>query len=80
MVAVRRSPSTLPLFLGDQRRPKPGHIVSQSVGPSCAHLTTALPTTITGAVEDPSALRGILSKIWDLNLTLVSVARFERDT
>ena len=32
-------------------------------------------TTLTGPVADQSALRGILSKIWDLNLTLISVTR-----
>jgi hypothetical protein len=30
-------------------------------------------TTLTGAVVDQVALRGILSKIWDLNLGLISV-------
>jgi hypothetical protein len=34
-------------------------------------------TTLTGAVADQARLRGILSKLWDLNLTLVSVARIE---
>ena len=32
-------------------------------------------TTLTGAVADQSALRGILTKLWDLNLRLISVAR-----
>ena len=36
-------------------------------------------TTLTGAVADQSALRGILSKIWDLNLPLISVNRIEID-
>lgn len=30
-------------------------------------------TTLIGPVNDQSALRGILNKLWDLNLTLVSV-------
>jgi hypothetical protein len=30
-------------------------------------------TTLTGAVPDQARLRGILSKLWDMNLTLVSV-------
>jgi len=30
-------------------------------------------TTLKGLVVDQAALRGILNKIWDLNLTLVSV-------
>ena len=34
-------------------------------------------TTLTGAVADQSALRGILTKIWDLNLTLISITRIE---
>jgi hypothetical protein len=34
-------------------------------------------TTLTGVVADQSALRGILSRIWDLNLTVISITRFE---
>jgi hypothetical protein len=34
-------------------------------------------TTLTGPVADQAALRGILSKIWDLNLTLITVTRIE---
>ncbi len=34
-------------------------------------------TTLTGAVADQAALRGILTKILDLNLTLISVNRIE---
>jgi hypothetical protein len=30
-------------------------------------------TTLTGSVADQAALRGILARIWDLNLTLISV-------
>ena len=30
-------------------------------------------TTLTGAVADQPALRGILTKLWDLNLDLISV-------
>ena len=30
---------------------------------------------LTGPLADQAALRGLLSKIWDLNLTLVSVVR-----
>jgi hypothetical protein len=33
-------------------------------------------TTLTGAL-DQAALRGVLSKVWDLNLALVSVVRLE---
>jgi hypothetical protein len=32
-------------------------------------------TTITGCVADQAALRGILNKLWDLNLTLISINR-----
>ncbi len=32
-------------------------------------------TTLTGPIADQSALRGILNKLWDLNLTVVSVMR-----
>jgi hypothetical protein len=34
-------------------------------------------TTLTGPVVDQAALRGILNKLWDLNLTLLSVKRLE---
>ena len=34
-------------------------------------------TTLTGAVVDQARLRGILSKAWDLNLTLISLSRIE---
>jgi len=34
-------------------------------------------TTLTGSVPDQAALRGVLSKLWDLNLTLLSVIRCE---
>jgi hypothetical protein len=36
-------------------------------------------TTLTGPVADQSALRGILGRIWDLNLTLISVTRVKVD-
>ena len=35
-------------------------------------------TTLTGPVADQSALRGIVSKIWDLNLVLMSLTRMEK--
>ncbi len=34
-------------------------------------------TTLTGAVVDQAALRGLLSKLWDLNLALISVNPIE---
>jgi hypothetical protein len=36
-------------------------------------------TTLTGAVADQAKLRGMLSKIWDLNLTVASVTRIESE-
>jgi hypothetical protein len=35
-------------------------------------------TTLTGPVADQAALRGILNKLWDLNLTLISVICLEK--
>lgn len=34
-------------------------------------------TTLTGMVPDQASLRGILNKIWDLNLSLISVNRLD---
>jgi len=34
-------------------------------------------TTLTGPVADQAALRGILTRLWDVNLALVSVRRLE---
>jgi hypothetical protein len=36
-------------------------------------------TTLVGPVADQAALRGLLCKLWDLNLTLISVRRVEAD-
>ena len=33
---------------------------------------------LTGPVMDQAALRGILHRVWDLNLTLISVVRTRR--
>lgn len=46
----------------------PGQAAIQASGDSSA-------TTITVPVADQAALRGILNRLWDLNLTLVSVTR-----
>jgi hypothetical protein len=35
-------------------------------------------TTILSEIPDQAALRGLLNKIWDLNLTLISVYRQEK--
>ena len=37
-------------------------------------------TILTGPVADQAALRGLLSKIWDLNLILISATRIEVDS
>jgi hypothetical protein len=37
-------------------------------------------TTLVGPVADQAALRGILCKLWDLNLTLISVRRTKADS
>lgn len=37
-------------------------------------------TTLVGPVADQSALRGMLCKLWDLNLTLISVRRVDAGT
>jgi hypothetical protein len=37
-------------------------------------------TTLTGPIVDQSALRGMLCKLWDLNLTLIAVRRIEPDS
>jgi hypothetical protein len=34
-------------------------------------------TVLTGTVADQAMLRGILARLWDSNLTLLSVARIE---
>jgi hypothetical protein len=36
-------------------------------------------TTLSGVVADQSKLRGILTKVWDLNLTLISVRQIESE-
>jgi len=36
-----------------------------------------LSTVLSGSVPDQAALRGILCKIWDLNLTILSVSRVD---
>ena len=36
-------------------------------------------TVLTGPVGDQAALRGILTRIWDLNLTVISVHQVKTD-
>jgi hypothetical protein len=45
---------------------------------TCEIGNDGLPVTaMTGAVADQAALRGILCKLWDLNLVLISVTPVE---
>jgi hypothetical protein len=37
-------------------------------------------TVLNGSVLDQAALRGLLTQIWDLNLTLISVTRVEMNS
>jgi hypothetical protein len=34
-------------------------------------------TTLTSPVVDQAALRGIMNRLWDLNVTLLSIRRFD---
>ena len=45
-----------------------------------AITTQGTMTTLRGTVVDQAALRGILTKIWDLNLTLIAVNVIENET
>ena len=36
-------------------------------------------TTLTGIVADQAALRGILAKLWDLNLDLISIRAISKE-
>jgi hypothetical protein len=36
-------------------------------------------TTLTGDIADQAALRGIMGRIWDLNLTVISVNLIEQE-
>ena len=47
-----------------------GFAISRGVGPDGTPVIT-----MAGRVADQAALRGALTKIWDLNLSLISVAR-----
>jgi hypothetical protein len=41
------------------------------------HSSKSSITTLIGPVADQPALRGLLCKLWDLNLTLIAVRRVE---
>lgn len=47
-----------------------GFTITPPDGPDAQTLTT-----LTGAIADQSALRGVLNRVWDLNLSVVSVIR-----
>jgi hypothetical protein len=51
---------------------------SPTVTLTCAGVQSTT-TTLVGPVADQAALRGVLCKLWDLNLTLISVRRIEAD-
>lgn len=36
-------------------------------------------TTLTGPVADQAALRGLLCRLWDLNLTVISITRIKQN-
>jgi hypothetical protein len=46
-----------------------------SVACEAADETAAPVTTLTGVVADQAALRGVLTRLWNLNLTLISLTR-----
>jgi len=46
----------------------------------CTSTDDSAITTLTSPVVDQPALRGILNKLWDLNLILISVTRIETET
>jgi hypothetical protein len=37
-------------------------------------------TVLTGPVSDPSELRGLLAKIWDLNMELISLKQIDQES
>ncbi len=37
-------------------------------------------TTLVGPLSDQAALRGVLCRLWDLNLTIISVRRVEANS
>ena len=46
---------------------------------TCERESSAPPiTTLTGPVADQSVLRGILNRIWDLNLALISMNQIQK--
>lgn len=46
-----------------------------SVACEATSETAAPVTTLTGVVADQAALRGVLTRLWNLNLSLISVTR-----
>jgi hypothetical protein len=37
-----------------------------------------LSTVLTGSLADQAALRGVLTRLWDLNLDIISVIRIDK--
>lgn len=52
-----------------------GFTITTTDGPDAHSLTT-----LTGPIADQSALRGMLNRVWDLNLIVVSVLRLWETT
>jgi len=52
-----------------------GVTISHDQAGKQAHITT-----LTGPVVDQAALRGILNKLWDLNLTLLTITRLDENS
>jgi hypothetical protein len=48
-------------------------VASEALGETAAPVTT-----LTGVVADQAALRGVLTRLWNLNLTLISVTRLDK--
>lgn len=50
---------------------------SEWLGATASALVDNKETILTVVVPDQAALRGLLCRMWDLNLTLISLRRFE---
>ena len=63
---------------GEMRENWSDWLSGMSISLECEEQGTRF-TTLVGNVPDQAALRGILCKIWDLNLAVLSVVRIEDD-
>jgi len=51
----------------------------QSMSIVCEQTADGCPSVVlTGPVADQAALRGVLTRLWDLNLDIISVTRIAR--